>query len=137
MIGQFVLGVLHHRIYKKTQSPTKLAPIHIWLGRVVIPAGIINGFLGFPLALNPRYDWALLICFLFVLIVAGPFAFWRFRRNNKQKRGPINEDTGYQAQPWARSQANSDVNLGQWNHSLQQPGYEPQYPMPTQGRQFA
>lgn len=45
MIGQFVLGFMHHRIYKKTQAPTKLSPIHIWLGRLVIPAGIINGFL--------------------------------------------------------------------------------------------
>jgi hypothetical protein len=45
MIGQFVLGFLHHRMYKKTLAPTKLAPIHVWLGRVVIPAGIVNAFL--------------------------------------------------------------------------------------------
>lgn len=45
MIGQFVLGFMHHRMYKKTQAPTKLAPIHVWLGRIVIPAGIVDGFL--------------------------------------------------------------------------------------------
>lgn len=45
MIGQFVLGFMHHRMYQKTKLPTKLAPIHIWLGRVVISGGVINGFL--------------------------------------------------------------------------------------------
>ena len=45
MIGQFVFGFMHHRMYKKTQAPTKLAPIHVWLGRIVIPAGIVDGFL--------------------------------------------------------------------------------------------
>lgn len=45
MVGQFVLGFMHHRMYKKTKLPTKLAPIHIWLGRVVIGGGVINGFL--------------------------------------------------------------------------------------------
>ena len=45
MIAQSVVGFLNHRIYKQTLSATKLAPIHIWLGRTVIPAGIVNGFL--------------------------------------------------------------------------------------------
>ena len=45
LIGQFVLGFLHHRTYTKTQSPTKLAPIHVWLGRLVITLGIVNGFM--------------------------------------------------------------------------------------------
>jgi uncharacterized membrane protein len=45
MIAQFVLGFMHHRIYKKTLAPTRLAPVHVWLGRLVIPCGIANGFL--------------------------------------------------------------------------------------------
>lgn len=45
LIGQFVLGFLHHRVYAKTQAPTKLAPIHVWLGRFVIVLGIVNGFM--------------------------------------------------------------------------------------------
>ncbi len=44
VIAQLVLGYLHHRIYKKTQQPTKMAPIHVWLGRLVILLGIVNGF---------------------------------------------------------------------------------------------
>jgi cytochrome b561 len=45
MIAQFVLGFMHHRIYKKTLATTKLAPWHVWIGRLVIPAGVANLFL--------------------------------------------------------------------------------------------
>lgn len=45
LLGQFVLGFMHHRKFKKTQKPTKLAPIHVWLGRLIIVLGIVNGFL--------------------------------------------------------------------------------------------
>ncbi|KAG4442276.1 hypothetical protein IFR05_002267 [Cadophora sp. M221] len=134
MIGQFILGFLHHRMYKQTQLPTKLAPIHIWLGRVVIPAGIANGFIGFPLALNPKYNWALLACVLLVVVVAGPFAFWRFRRNIDKKNALSDEPTGYQAQPWAnRSEAQSDISLGQMDYQRNHP---PIYQESVQGRQF-
>jgi hypothetical protein len=45
LLAQNVLGFFHHRIQKQTQSTTKIAPIHVWLGRFVIPAGRINAFL--------------------------------------------------------------------------------------------
>jgi cytochrome b561 len=45
VLGQFVLGFMHHRIYKKTQQPTKIAPVHVWMGRVIIPLGVVNAFL--------------------------------------------------------------------------------------------
>ena len=45
MLVQLVLGVLHHREYKQTQQTTKIAPIHVWLGRIVILCGVANGFL--------------------------------------------------------------------------------------------
>ncbi|PVH84511.1 iron reductase domain protein [Cadophora sp. DSE1049] len=137
MIGQFVLGFLHHRMYKKTQTTTKLAPIHVWLGRVVIPAGIANGFVGFPLALNPKYNLALLACVLFVIVVAGPFAFWRFRRNINKKNALADEPTGYQAQPWVaahNSGPSSDINLNQMDY--QQRNHPPIYQESVQGRQF-
>lgn len=141
MIAQFVLGYMHHRIYKRTQSPTKLAPIHIWLGRVVIPAGIANGFLGFPLALNSKYNWALLGCILLAIIVLGPFAFWGWRRNsNRRKTALVGTDSdggpaGYQSQPWNSDVTRSDINLSQMNYPPR--NYPPQdYESPAQGRQF-
>jgi hypothetical protein len=46
VLVSFVLGYLHYRILKRTESPmTKLRPYHVWIGRIVIPAGIINGYL--------------------------------------------------------------------------------------------
>lgn len=45
LIGQFVMGFMHHRLYKKTQQPTKLAPVHVWMGRIIIPVGVANAFL--------------------------------------------------------------------------------------------
>lgn len=45
ILAQFTLGVVHHREFKKTQKPTKFAPIHVWLGRAAIILGIVNGFL--------------------------------------------------------------------------------------------
>lgn len=43
-------GFLHHSLYKKYQSRTFWSYVHIWLGRIVITLGIINGGLGFKLA---------------------------------------------------------------------------------------
>jgi hypothetical protein len=57
---------MHHRIYKQTQSPTKLAPFHVWLGRFVLISGVANGFAGFPLALATYYNYALLALVLLV-----------------------------------------------------------------------
>lgn len=36
---------MYYRIYKQTKQTTKLAPIHVWLGRIVIICGTANGFL--------------------------------------------------------------------------------------------
>jgi hypothetical protein len=45
MLIQLILGIMYHRIYKQTKQTTKLAPIHVWLGRIVIICGAANGFL--------------------------------------------------------------------------------------------
>ena len=144
MIAQFVLGFLHHRLYKRTLAPTKLAPIHIWLGRIVIPCGIINGFLGFPLALNPKYNWALVTLALLVIIVIGPFAFWRWKRNNSKQMTALaaegEQGGGYQAQPWTNpgmGASQSDIHLGQMNTGYPPTHGPPMYGQPpVQGRQF-
>ncbi|KAH6674318.1 hypothetical protein B0J14DRAFT_36698 [Halenospora varia] len=115
MIAQFVLGFLHHHMFKKTNAPTKLAPVHVWLGRVVIPLGIADGFLGFPLALNSKFNWVLLALVLAVVLVMGPFAFWRMRRNMmKAKTAHGVAAAGYQAEPWNTNSSDpsrSNINL--------------------------
>jgi hypothetical protein len=49
---QPVLGQMHHRAFKKVGHRTGWSHGHIWLGRIIITLGIINGGLGFMLAQN-------------------------------------------------------------------------------------
>jgi len=68
------------------------------------------------LALNPKYNWALLAIVLLVIILLGPLAFWRYKRNaQKAKTEAAMGATGYQAQPWTNT-AQSDINLNQMNY---------------------
>jgi len=49
---QPILGMVHHRAYKRVGGRTGWSHGHIWLGRIIITLGIINGGLGFLLANN-------------------------------------------------------------------------------------
>jgi len=44
LLAQFFLGFFHHRGYKKTKQPTRLATPHVWLGRGAMVLGVANGF---------------------------------------------------------------------------------------------
>ena len=52
LVFQPVLGLLHHRIYRTSLKASFCSVIHVWLGRVAITLGIINGGLGLRLADN-------------------------------------------------------------------------------------
>ncbi|PMD57074.1 iron reductase domain protein [Hyaloscypha bicolor E] len=132
MVGQFALGFLHHRMYNKTQAPTKLAPYHVWLGRVVILAGITNGFLGFPLALNSKYNWALLALTLLMVIIFSPIWFWKWRSDSKKSPiGNMSDSDGYQSQPWNSGPSGSNIDLGSYNNGQQHPPQPMNYPPPN------
>jgi len=47
---QPIFGFLHHSLFKKYNSRTLWSYVHLWLGRIIITLGIINGGLGFMLA---------------------------------------------------------------------------------------
>jgi len=46
------IGLYHHLQFRKTASRNPLSHLHIWLGRILILLGIINGGLGLKLAKN-------------------------------------------------------------------------------------
>jgi len=50
LIFQPVLGFLHHVMFKKHSRRVVWSYGHIWLGRIVITVGVINGGLGLQLA---------------------------------------------------------------------------------------
>ena len=47
---QPMFGTLHHRAYKKQQGRTHVSYVHVWLGRLAVVLGMINGGLGIQLA---------------------------------------------------------------------------------------
>jgi hypothetical protein len=47
---QPIFGFIHHTLFKKYQSRTFWSYVHIWVGRIAITLGIINGGLGLQLA---------------------------------------------------------------------------------------
>ncbi|TID20742.1 integral membrane protein [Venturia nashicola] len=49
---QPILGILHHSGFKKTGGRSFVSYLHLWLGRILITLGIINGGLGLMLAGN-------------------------------------------------------------------------------------
>ncbi|KAF4448607.1 hypothetical protein F53441_8026 [Fusarium austroafricanum] len=53
MIVQPILGWLHHRNYLKYQRRTGISYGHLWYGRTLMIAGIVNGGLGLSLAGAP------------------------------------------------------------------------------------
>ncbi|KAF2103820.1 hypothetical protein NA57DRAFT_50688 [Rhizodiscina lignyota] len=51
---QPILGVMHHIMFKKYQRRQVWSYAHLWLGRILITLGIINGGLGLRLADNTK-----------------------------------------------------------------------------------
>ena len=45
-------GILHHSLFKKKQAHTPISRVHIWVGRLAIVLGMVNGGLGIKLAGN-------------------------------------------------------------------------------------
>ncbi|ORY65457.1 uncharacterized protein BCR38DRAFT_368758 [Pseudomassariella vexata] len=108
IFGQLVLGFLHHRFYKKTQQPTKLAPVHVWLGRLLIVLGVTNAFLGFPFAQNSKRNYILagLVIFIFpvvaILILTKSFIRKRWARTKEETTG--GQGGGYNMEPWRQTE---------------------------------
>ncbi|KAK8099086.1 cellobiose dehydrogenase [Apiospora kogelbergensis] len=134
VLGQFALGFFHHRIYQKTQEPKKIGPvtmgsIHVWLGRLIILLGVINGFLGFNLAQSSYWNLVLggLIIFVFpviaVILVSKHFISkrWNSRDKNDPKHG-----TGFDLEPWRQTAETQQQASYQPNPNFSRPpqGYQ-------------
>ncbi|KAH7026047.1 uncharacterized protein B0I36DRAFT_329768 [Microdochium trichocladiopsis] len=113
VLGQFTLGLVNHRAFKKTQQKTKLAPVHVWLGRLTILLGIINAFLGFTLSQAVFYNYILagLVLFIFpllaVILVLKKCVQKRMGSSSSSDNNKPGEDGdnangggGYEMEPW-------------------------------------
>jgi hypothetical protein len=45
VICQLVIGFLHHKKHSANHGPSKYGLAHVWIGRIMIFAGIINAFM--------------------------------------------------------------------------------------------
>ncbi|RYP62397.1 hypothetical protein DL770_009596 [Monosporascus sp. CRB-9-2] len=104
VVVQFALGFMHHRVYKKTQQTTKMAPIHVWLGRLAIVLGVANGFTGFTLAGSPENNYVLMgiVLFVFPVIVLVLVTKRLLQKKYGKDKEGSSEGGGYDLEPWRR-----------------------------------
>jgi len=86
---QTVLGWRHHIIYLQVQRPTWMSNVHRWLGRVVLPVGMLNVITGLLLR---QYGWltvALTIALASVELLLLSFIVLRAKnRPGATQKGP-------------------------------------------------
>ncbi|GAB7353118.1 hypothetical protein MBLNU459_g3657t1 [Dothideomycetes sp. NU459] len=82
---QPILGLLHHRYFKAHSRRSFWSHAHVWLGRIVITLGIVNGGLGLQLADNSRSGeiaYAVVAAVVWLAYVAAAVVGERRRRNS-------------------------------------------------------
>ncbi|KAL5365357.1 hypothetical protein BJX96DRAFT_169032 [Aspergillus floccosus] len=52
LLVQPIIGFFHHRRFRATQQASPWTSVHVWLGRICVLLGIINGGMGLKLAAN-------------------------------------------------------------------------------------
>ena len=82
--AQLVLGWRHHVEFLRVKTPTWMSRVHVWLGRAVLPAGMLNVFFGLKLR---EYGWLTILLSVLVMIVelGGLFVYVR----HSKKRGNV------------------------------------------------
>jgi len=93
-------GILHHMGYKRHGGRTGISYLHIWLGRLLITFGMINGGLGLMLANNASrgkviaYGVVAGIMWVLWVLTAIFGRMRRTRRAKEAKQGHVNGSKG-------------------------------------------
>ncbi|GAB7352716.1 hypothetical protein MBLNU459_g3071t1 [Dothideomycetes sp. NU459] len=88
-------GWLHHRYFKGTFSRSAWSHAHVWLGRIIVTIGIINGGFGLQLAENSTagtITYGVVGGFIWLVYVAC--AIWGEMRKSKTRKGSSATDSG-------------------------------------------
>lgn len=106
---QLLLGLVHHVMYRRTQRPTILGKIHLYLGPPVLILGIVNTPLGLNLAGDGRYNitYAIVVAILASLFFAARFGkVWntRAKRAEHEDDSWRREDDAVSMMPFGRKQ---------------------------------
>ncbi|KAF2258957.1 CBD9-like protein [Lojkania enalia] len=83
-IGQFILGLSHHSLFKRRQRPTSLGRAHLYIGPFILIVGAVNGFLGFDFADDEDDNiwYGVIVGVVSVALILT--LFWVRRRKRKQ-----------------------------------------------------
>lgn len=90
---QILLGWRHHVFFITTKHKNWLSPAHVWLGRVLLPAGFVNIFTGLRLR---EYGWLTISLVVLVMLVELAGLFW-FIRGAKMRNARIDAGAGSKA----------------------------------------
>ncbi|KAK5174806.1 uncharacterized protein LTR77_001889 [Saxophila tyrrhenica] len=91
-------GVLHHRAYEVKQSRTIVSYIHIWLGRLAILLGMINGGLGIQLRGDVKHGYIIaysVVAGVMGVLFLAVIAFGEVQASRRPKtdvRGDVKQD---------------------------------------------
>ncbi|KAJ5160294.1 uncharacterized protein N7482_007298 [Penicillium canariense] len=92
VLAQWIMGFSHHLMYKRYQSPTKLAPVHRYFGHVIVLLAIVNGGIGLTWSYASKsviigYSIVVLILGVISILLFG-WSRWESRRNKKEYINP-------------------------------------------------
>lgn len=94
IVVQWGIGFWHHYMYRKTQSPTKLGPVHRYFGYVIFFVAILNGGIGLTWSYASKavvtgYSVAVAVLGVGIVAVFG-WARWNSARDQKSRsRSPF------------------------------------------------
>ncbi len=80
---QVLLGWRHHVTFLKIKAPTWMTKVHLWLGRVILPLGMLNVFFGLHLR---EYGWLTILLSVIVMLVELG-ALFIYVRHSKKRSG--------------------------------------------------
>ncbi|KAK4894162.1 hypothetical protein LTR27_007528 [Elasticomyces elasticus] len=98
LFAQLGLGIVHHRLYKKTQQPTKMGKIHLYMGPAILILGIINAPIGFVFAGEGRLSlpFVLVLLLMAIVYISVRFGAKLCGRGRKRQVAPVGGAEGYQ-----------------------------------------
>jgi len=91
VLAQPVLGHMHHTAFMRTGGRTAWSHAHMWIGRLIITLGIINGGLGFLLAQNTSVGpiaYAIVAAIFYIIYVVSAFVAERRKARARTGRPP-------------------------------------------------
>ena len=121
LIPQPAFGFMHHKMFKKYGTRTLWSHAHLWHGRIIIPVGIVNGYLGIDLAGDASTSLrmvyiavaAVMLATYVAAIIYGEAQRWK---KSKEQLEPFEKDR----QPLSdRQQRRQSFRLQDMNHNQQ------------------